>query len=148
MSAYQRFVSARVTDPDRDSLIAALRAATDPTAGYASTDAQHYTVKKATAFTAAQITACQAAIDTCPATSPELTAQSWVDRMPLEEKAVLLTLLDEINRLRGWLASFKAAVAASTSMADMKTRIAALPDTPDRTVAQGIQAVRDTAGSL
>lgn len=57
------------------------------------------------------------------------------------ERGILLVLLDEINALRGWLVSFKVATAASTSLADLKTRVAALPDMPDRTAAQARSAV-------
>lgn len=148
MSAYHAFTSTRQTEPDRASLLVAVRAATDDTAGYAIRDAQHVLVKKATAFSGADLVACQAAIDTCPASSPELSAQNWVDRMPLEDKAVLLTIIDELNRRRQWDSAFKAATAAATSLADLKTRVAQLPDAPDITVAAAIQAVRDTAGSL
>jgi len=43
---------------------------------------------------------------------------------------------DENNVLRAWLASFKTEVAASSSLADLKTRVATLPATPARTLAQ------------
>jgi hypothetical protein len=35
-----------------------------------------------------------------------------------------LTIEDEVNALRQWLVAFKAAVAASTSLANMQTRVA------------------------
>lgn len=43
---------------------------------------------------------------------------------------------DEINILRGWIVDFKVEVAAAANLGDLKTRIAALPDLPDRTLAQ------------
>lgn len=43
---------------------------------------------------------------------------------------------DEFNILRGWLVDFKVEVAAAANLGDLKTRIAALPDLPDRTLAQ------------
>lgn len=58
----------------------------------------------------------------------------------IEWRAVVLLLLDEINNLRQWDASFKAAVAAASNLADLKTRVAALPDMPDRTIAQAKNA--------
>lgn len=87
--------------------------------------------------------------------TPELEAQRRTDRQRDDAddglvseagdykllRAVMLVLLDEVNALRGWLASFKAAVAASTSLADLKTRVAALPNTPDRTATQARNAV-------
>lgn len=51
-------------------------------------------------------------------------------------RALMLTAMDEINILREWLTSFKTQVAAASSLADLKTRIAGLPDTPDRTAVQ------------
>ena len=58
-------------------------------------------------------------------------------------RAVVLVTLDEINTLRQWDADLKAAVAAATNFADLKTRIAALPGMPDRTGAQARTAVRN-----
>jgi hypothetical protein len=49
--------------------------------------------------------------------------------------------VDEINLLRQWITSFKAAVAAATSLADLKTRVAALANMPDRTLSQYKTAV-------
>lgn len=57
------------------------------------------------------------------------------------DRAVVLVSMDEVNALRGWLTSFKAAVAASATLADLKTRVAALPALPDRTAAQAKAAV-------
>ena len=45
-------------------------------------------------------------------------------------------LKDEFNIVRGWLTDFKVEVAAAANLGDLKTRIAALPDLPDRTLAQ------------
>ena len=54
---------------------------------------------------------------------------------------MVLVALDEINVLREWLASFKTEVAAASSLSDLKTRIAGLPATPDRTAVQLKNAV-------
>lgn len=62
-------------------------------------------------------------------------------------RAILLTIFDENNNTRQWIQSFKAAVAASTSLADLKTRVAALPDMPDRTIAQAKTAVQNKISS-
>lgn len=42
----------------------------------------------------------------------------------------------EVNIVRGWLVDFKVEVAASTSLGDFQSRVAGLPDLPDRTLAQ------------
>jgi hypothetical protein len=51
---------------------------------------------------------------------------------------------DEINLLRDWITSFKAAVAAptTTTLATLKTAVAALPNTPDRDLGQLRTAIR------
>jgi hypothetical protein len=56
-------------------------------------------------------------------------------------RSIAAVLLDENNALRQWITSFKAATAASSSLADFKTRVAALPAMPDRTLAQAKTAV-------
>ena len=57
------------------------------------------------------------------------------------KRAIAAVLLDEINTLRGWLTAFKAQVALATNLADLKTRVATLPNTPDRTLAQAQTAL-------
>lgn len=51
-------------------------------------------------------------------------------------RGLALVALDEINVLRQWIAAFKVQVAAATSLANLQARVAALPATPDRTIAQ------------
>lgn len=121
--ADQVFTSARATEPDRATLLAQLRAL-DATAGVQHDPGPTYRVKKATAWTGPQITAAQNVIDTAPAATPALTAQSMIDTMPIFEKAIILTLIDELNTLR------------------------ALHSLAPRTVAQAIAAVRTKAGTL
>ncbi len=55
-------------------------------------------------------------------------------------RAVAAIMVDEINLLREWIVAFKAATAAATSLANLQTRVAALPDLPDRTLAQARSA--------
>lgn len=84
---YQLFTTARPTEPDDRVLLAALRQG-DVTAGVQHTPgAATYTVKKATDWTAPQITAAQTAIDTTPAA----TATSRYARTS-REKDILTTL--------------------------------------------------------
>ena len=56
-------------------------------------------------------------------------------------RAVAKLVVDEINILREWEVSLQAAVAAATSLADLKTRVAALPTLADRTLAQAKTAI-------
>jgi len=55
---------------------------------------------------------------------------------PLYERAKIEILIREINLLRKWTRDFKTETAASTSLADFKTRVATLPTLADRTLAQ------------
>lgn len=55
-------------------------------------------------------------------------------------RAIAAVLVDEINSVREWITSFKAQVALASSLADLKTRVAGLPDMPDRTLAQAKNA--------
>jgi hypothetical protein len=82
-----------------------------------------------------------------PAPRPPLTD---IDELSATVVALALLTLDEINNLRQWVGGFKAATAAATSLADLKTRVASLPNTPDRTRAQLLAAVRAklTDGSI
>ena len=57
-------------------------------------------------------------------------------------RALALTTLSEVNNLRQWITSFKAAAAAATNLANLQTRIAALPNVPDRTATQLRTAIK------
>lgn len=57
------------------------------------------------------------------------------------DRALVLVTLDEVNLLRSWLTDFKTAVAGAGTLAALKTAVAALPNTPQRTAAQAKNAV-------
>lgn len=63
----------------------------------------------------------------------------------LSKRIVASILIDEINSLRAWITAFKAATAAATSLADFKTRVAALDAMPARTMAQAKTAYNNRA---
>lgn len=109
---------------------------------------------------ASQQAAAQATIDAFDWSSPAQVA--WENQKSRTEaegevtavtnrgkvlRALAAVLVDEINILRGWLVSFKAEVAAATNLADLKTRVAGLPNTPDRTLAQAKTAVANKISS-
>jgi hypothetical protein len=125
MSSRQTFTSLRATEPDDAALRAQLRAL-DPTAGLQHQPGPTYIIKKETAWTGPQIAAAQTAIDTAPATSPQLTAQALIDQMSIYDKARDLALIDQLNVIR-----------------------AALPvPLPPITPAQALAAIRTKAGQL
>lgn len=69
MADYHTFTAARSTEPDFATLQATLKAL-DASAGIQhAPDTQTYVLKKATAWTAPQMTAAQNAVDTAPALS-------------------------------------------------------------------------------
>ncbi len=83
----------------------------------------------------------QGAYDTWVATvtATQKEAVTFMQRLeanPKAYRAVAALALDEINTLREWIMAFKAATAAATSLVNLQTRVAALPDLPDRTLAQ------------
>ncbi len=83
----------------------------------------------------------QSAYDTWVAnvTAAQKQAVTFMQRLEAESKAyraIAALAVDEINTLRQWIVAFKAATAAATSLANLQTRVAALPDLPDRTLAQ------------
>lgn len=63
-------------------------------------------------------------------------------------RGTVAVTMDEVNDLRQWVMGFKAAVAGAGTLAALKTAVAALPNTPDRTLAQARTAVKNkvTAG--
>lgn len=99
MPAYQSFTSLRATEPDPASLLSALRAL-DGTAGVQHPLGASYVVKKATAWTAPQIAAAQTAIDSAPAATPQLAAQSTIDGWPITLLAFASLVKDQFNVLR------------------------------------------------
>lgn len=56
--------------------------------------------------------------------------------------ALALVVLDAVNELRQWDMALKAAFANNSTIGPLRTAVAALPNTPDRTRAQLIAAVR------
>lgn len=145
---YSDFTTVRLTEPEPLMLLANLRAL-DATAGIQhDLGTRAYRLKKGTAWTGPQIAAAQTVLETSPALTPQTAAQSFIDNMPIVEKAIVLTIIDEINVIRDWFVAFQATTALAVSLADLKARVAALPSMPDRTVPQAIAAVRAKAGTL
>lgn len=64
-----------------------------------------------------------------------------VDDLERLVRAVVKRVVSEDNRFADWITQFKAATAASSTLANFKSGVAALPDTPDRTYAQARTAL-------
>ena len=125
MADYHTFTTARLTEPDPASLLAQLRAL-DASAGVQHFSGPMFTIKKATVWTAPQIAAAQNVLDTAPASSPQLSAQSEVDAMSIFEKAIILTLLDQVNLIRSKLAPPLAAITVPQMLAAIRTKAGTL----------------------
>lgn len=121
---YLELTAVRTTIPDIGTIARNVKSTIGNDCSAYSEDGIHFKFKKNTNFTAADITNLQSIINTAPSTNPQLTAQNIIDNMPIFEKAILLTLLDEINILR--------------------TNLGLAP----RTVQQAITAVRNKAATL
>ena len=67
---------------------------------------------------------------------------SDVEELSATVVALALLVLEELNRHSQEWTGFKGAVAAAASLNDLKTRVAALPNMPDRTRRQLLDAVR------
>lgn len=84
---------------DMPSLHANLRAL-DATAGVALISLTTYRVKKNTTWTTNQINAAQSAINASPTITERLTAKNVINNWPIEMRALLYVMLDQINLLR------------------------------------------------
>lgn len=62
----------------------------------------------------------------------------------IDRRALADMVVSELNNIRQWLAAFKVEVAASSSLADLKARVASLPNMPDRTLSQARTAYKNS----
>lgn len=60
-------------------------------------------------------------------------------------RSLALVVKDENNLCRNWIQDFKTQVNLATSLADLKNRVAQLPDMPARTAQQALNAILDKA---
>lgn len=124
MANVRAFTSSRTTEPDEATLLANLRALD------ASASVRHvelsgtWDFNKSTPWLAGQITAAQNVLDTCPFVTGQSLAQAEIDRWPIALRALVLTLIDQLNVLR------------------------AFHSLPAVTPAQALAAVRTKAGTL
>jgi hypothetical protein len=73
-------------------------------------------------------------------------AKQFQDDQQAQNVALRVTvklLVDELNILRQWITEFKAATAAASSLANLKTGVAALPNVPQRTYTQAKTAINN-----
>lgn len=126
MAFYLDLSSARTTVPDEPSLLVLLRANVDPAVVVGPLSQTRFRLKKSTLWTAPQIVAAQTALDTAAARTDELTAQFEVDKLGIRERAILLTLLDQINLLRTQPTTVMASVTPAQAIAAVRTKAGTL----------------------
>jgi hypothetical protein len=122
------FTSFRSNRPDLLSLQTTIRTITsDATALISITpDPHQWMIGTAIIMSAGTISAVQTAIDIAIDATPPLDAQNSIDHWPIELKALVLALIDQLNVIRAALVPPKVAI----------------------TSAQALQAVRDKAATL
>lgn len=76
------------------------------------------------AFTGVDVPAVQAAVAAAPVTSAQLDAQADIDALPMIEKAIVLTIIDQLNVLRNFHAL--AAITPAQAIAAVRTKAGTL----------------------
>ncbi len=114
----------RATAPDPGALQTALRVI-DATAGFAELGPD-IRVKTTGALSGGQIAAMQAALDTCPALTARSQAQSTIDAWPIEYRALLLALLDQLNTIRAALPTPLAPITPAQALAAVRAKAGTL----------------------
>lgn len=88
--------------------------------------------------------AVDAAIVSAAKTAAKTAATNGIDgNEGYDLRGIAKVVVDEINVLRQWLASFKTETAAATNLSNFQSRVAGLPATPDRTLAQAKTAYKN-----
>lgn len=104
MPEFAFFQTTRPTMADPVTLIANVRAAvSDATADIFANDPSHYIATKATAWSASDVATCQSLIDTCQSATPQSLVKAFLDNQPLVDRAIDLTILDQVNLIRSKL---------------------------------------------
>lgn len=127
MSEYITLTAGRSTLPDLVTLIATLRSTlADPTAVLLHMPDGSWLAKKAAKWSAVDATAAQATLDSTPALTAQLSAQRIIDTLPIETKAVVLALIDQLNVIRAALPSPLGAVTPTQALAAVRTKAGTL----------------------
>lgn len=80
-------------------------------------------VDKATNWTSPQITAVQNAINGVADVTTILMDQAYIDKMPKVEKAIILSLLDQINLIRSKLVPPLGAITPAQVVAAVRVKV-------------------------
>lgn len=83
-------------------------------------------IGKPTAWSGPDITTVQAAVTAAPVATPQTDAQNVIDNMAIFEKAILLTLLDQVNTIRNLLPIPLPPITPATALAAVRAKAATL----------------------
>ena len=90
----------------------------------------------------------RAAVDAAELSAARDTTASNLDGLENIHRAAMLVILDEVNlHAQRFSTDFKAAVAGAATLAALKTSVSAIPDVPQRSIAQLKTALRAKLGS-
>lgn len=121
--------SPRTTHPDIGPLRAALRAATDGAAEVFPVepfDTQHWTVQTALPLVGAILITVQGLIDTAAAYTDQRQSQDHIDNWPIELKALVLALIDQLNVIRAALPVPLGAITPAQALAAIRAKASTL----------------------
>lgn len=126
MSSYQPFTSSRTDEPDFVELVRQLRTI-DTTIGVQhSPTATTFVLKKTTPWSVGDISTAQTILDTAPGVTPQRTGQNTIDTLPIFEKAIILALVDELNRLRTQPTTVFPAITPAQAITAIRNKAATL----------------------
>jgi hypothetical protein len=114
--------SPRQTVVDQPSMLVLLRAQIDSLVRLGPLSQTTFRLSKPTLWTGPQTSTAQSIFDTAPARSAQLTAQEEIDTLPIREQAIILTLLDELNRLRTQPTTTFVAITPAMAIAAVRTK--------------------------
>ena len=125
MPDYHTFTTTRTAPVSLAALNAALRAV-DATAAVVSIDGQSIALKSNVTWTAPRIAAAQALLDSAAEPTAQVVAQRAVDAWPIDYRALVLALLDQINVLRAALPTPLAAITPAQAIAAIRAKAGTL----------------------
>ncbi len=128
MADYHVFVSLRQTIPDWPTLLLSIRTAVNDAtvAGQPDLAVGTYRLKRQGTWSAPDIASVQALIDAAAPVTARTLAQAAVDNWPIEQRALILALVDQINILRAAVNPPLSALSPSAAVAAIRAKAGTL----------------------
>lgn len=122
---------ARPTGPNRAALLTAVQLVVPDVVACGVTaapigDGVSIVLSKTAAWQPADVTAAQAAVVAAPDATPESEAQYQVDTWPIQYKALVLALIDQLNIIRAALPTPLGAITPSQAIAAVRAKAGTL----------------------